>query len=198
MGKYKSLSKKSSKRSPKKTSKKTSKRSPKSVSKKTSKRSPKKTSKKTSKRSPKSVTKKTSVQKININKEQMQQILNNIFGNPSPVISEEAYKKVIKYFQPLFNEALKYKNKDDYNGFLNYFKKKLGNDSYLYTHIEENSNKITNPNYSKYENIMEYLLYEILELSGSDTLYNNKSIILGNNIKQSIENDTELKKLFSR
>jgi hypothetical protein len=182
-------SKKSSSRSKKQT--KTSKRNSRSSSNKNaSKRSAKKTSKKPSA----NVTKKT-LKLPPLNQSTFQNILASIFEKSQvPKISPAASNTVTALLQPLVNVA----NKNSYDQFLDFLKSRLGKDSNLYSHILDNANvSLKATNYDKQGNIIDYLLYEILELSGSNALIQNNTLVVSpKHVKTIIQSDTELKKLF--
>jgi hypothetical protein len=68
-------------------------------------------------------------------------------------------------------------------------------ESQLYIHALNESNK-RNDSKDKIINIIEYLLAEILKLSGNSARDNKKIIITANNVWLAIFNDDELKELF--
>ncbi len=114
--------------------------------------------------------------------------------HPETQITKEGVEYIVNLIKPIWNKIKKVPQSELYDVL-----KVLFNDNQLYQHAIyalEHLKTIFNPHDRR--NIIEYLIAEILELSGNATRDKRKTRINVNFIKKSIQEDDELRLLFSK
>lgn len=136
--------------------------------------------------------------------------------HPDLSLPKKTHEDILLLIKPLYNKSLAYQKKRDVDGFLELLPgelKRLANIEKTNAIVKVNTDKNLQmyiygenwdksfPEYSKdlkygFAAIFEYLLAEILELTGNVTRDESKKNITYSHIIKAIKNDEELKKLF--
>ena len=212
-------SRKVSKKASRKVSRKVSRKASRKVSKKASRKVSRKASRKVSKKaSRKQVHKSKKISSAKIKKVFPKKLLEKEFKvlHPTYTLSTEGYEYLLKILTPLYEKSIPYLEDNDVKGFLNLIPgdlrkyadieqttagTKVNNDAKLDKFILGENFDFEHSKYSKeinyrFATIFEYLLAEIMEISGGVVLDDGRKKVMEKDIKKAIAQDKELNKIF--